>query len=358
MNRGSLRPVPFALALVSAFLALSVASAHEPPFTAEFGRDRCTFATTNGPDAYFPLWPGYSLRLEGEEESDGEVVELAAIHTVLPATELVDGVLTRVYEEYETEDGELTEVSRNFFAVCRETGDVWYFGEEVDIYEDGEIVGHDGAWRAGVDGAEPGIFMPGAPLVGARYFNEIAPGIALDQAEIVGVDVDLSVPAGDFQGLVYTNETTTLEPGALSEKWYGRGIGFVRDDAQELIEVTPPPCRPDATTHCLRNGRFRVTARWRDFQEGTGDGVAILPSGDSGEFWFFAPDNSELLVKVLDACSFPGGADYWVFAGGLTNVEVTLTVTDTQADETRIYVNPLGAPFAPILDTTAFATCP
>ena len=63
-------------------------------------------------------------------------------------TELVDGVLTREVVEREKEDGELVEISYNYFAHCRETGDVWYFGEDVDDYEGGVIVGHGGAWRA------------------------------------------------------------------------------------------------------------------------------------------------------------------------------------------------------------------
>lgn len=347
-----------ALAALLALLASLPASAHEPPFTAEFDRERCTF-TTVGSHPYFPLWPGLVLHLEGEEEDEGETIEIEAFNSVLAETELVDGVLTRVYEERELEDGELVEVSRNFFAVCRETGDVWYFGEDVDDYEDGEIVGHGGAWRSGIDGAEAGVIMPGSPLLGARYFNEIAPGIALDQEEVVDLDATLEVPAGTFEQVMYVVETSPLDgEGAISEKWYGRGIGYIKDDALELVEVEYPDCLPDATTHCLDQGRFRVTAEWRDFQGASGGGQAILGSADSGEFWFFAPDNTELLVKVFDACDFPGGANYWVFAAGLTNVEVTLTVTDTAADETRVYVNPLGAPFAPILDTTAFATCP
>jgi len=348
----------FAFSTALALLAPCVATAHEPAFTATFDRDRCTF-TSVGSHPYFPLWPGLVLHLEGEQEDDGEIVEIEAWNSVLAETETVDGVVTRVYEERELEDGELVEVSRNFFAVCRETGDVWYFGEDVDDYEDGEIVGHGGAWRSGEDGAEAGVLLPGSPLIGARYFNEIAPGVALDQGEVVSLDETLEVPAGEFEGVLYVVETSPLDdPGAISEKWYGRGIGYVKDDALELVEVEMPACVPDATTHCLNHGRFRVSAEWREFSGAEGMGQAILGSADSGEFWFFGPDNTELLVKVLDACASPDGARYWVFAGGLTNVEVTLTVTDTQAAETRVYFNPLGAFFGPILDTTAFATCP
>jgi hypothetical protein len=343
--------------VVLALLMPGMAAAHEPDYTSDFDRDRCTFATA-GTNPYFPLWPGYALLLEGEElDDEDELVEIASRSTVLPETEVVDGVLTRVFEEREWEDDELVEVSRNFVAICRETGDIWYFGEDVDDYEDGEIVGHAGAWRAGVNGAEPGVLMPGSPMMGARYFEEIAPGVALDQGEIVGMGEEVTVPAGTFEDTLETVGTNPLDPDAGDEKVYARGIGIIKDEELELVEITHPACQPDATTHCLNNGRFQVQAEWGDFEDNEGVGMAILPSDDSGEFWFFSPNNTELLVKVLDACD-SSFESFWVFAAGLTNVEVTLTVTDTESGQFREYENPLETDFQPILDTSAFLTCP
>lgn len=116
------------------------------------------------------------------------------------------------------------------------------------------------------------------------------------------------------------------------------------------------PCVADTTTLCLGNGRFRVTADWStsDGTTGHGRGVALTP--DSAYFWFFSAGNVEVVVKVLNACST--GGNYWVFAAGLTNVGVKLTVTDTFSGVSRTYTNPLGTPFAPVQDTSAFATCP
>lgn len=348
----------FALMVTLALMASGSAVAHDPDYTDQLDRERCTFATV-GSNPYFPLWPGYALVLEGEEEDDeGELVEISSTSTVLPETEMVDGVLTRVFEERELEDGELVEVSRNFLAVCRETGDVWYFGEDVDDYEDGEIVGHEGAWRAGENGAEPGILFPGTPMIGARYFEEIAPGVALDQGEIVGMGEEVMVPAGTFTDTVETRGTSPLDPEAMDEKFYARGVGNIVDEELELVEIVLPPCLPDDNTLCLNNGRFQVEVEWEDFAGNEGSGHAILPSDDSGELWFFSPDNTELIVKVLDACSHPDFNSFWVFAAGLTNVEVTLTVTDTATAASRVYDNPLGQPFQPILDTSAFMTCP
>ena len=344
-------------ALVIALLLPLAAVAHEPEYTMDFDRDRCTFATT-GSNLYFPLWPGYALEFAGEElDDEGELVAIANTITTLPDTELVDGVLTRVVEEREREDGELVEVSRNFFAMCRETGDVWYFGEDVDDYEDGVIVGHEGAWRAGVDGAEPGILMPGNPLLGARHFQEIAPGVAEDLAEVISLDATVTVPAGTFDNLLYVEEGSGLSPLDHSEKWYAPGIGMVKDTPLELTGITPAACMPDDTTHCLSGGRFKVQAEWGDFDNHHGMATAIVPFDSSGDFWFFSPDNTELIVKVLDACHLDDFNSFFIFAAGTTNVEVTLTVTDTLTGQTREYGNDLGVPFAPILDTAGFLTC-
>jgi len=204
-------------------------------FTGEFSTDECTFASTGG-NQFFILQPGYQLVYAGEE--DGE--ELDLVITVLAETETVDGVETRVVEERESEGGELVELSRNFMALCVETGDVFYFGEEVDIYEDGEIVSHDGAWRAGEGGAEPGIIMPGRFLLGARYYQEIAPDVALDRAENVAMGMEVTTDAGTFEGCVRVDETTPLEPGDVSVKVYAPGVGLIVDDVVELVEVVIP----------------------------------------------------------------------------------------------------------------------
>jgi hypothetical protein len=331
--------------------------AHDPPYTTEFDRSRCTFSSV-GSNPFFPLWPGHAVTLQGEEDDGGEFVEIEAIVTVTTDTEVVDGVETRVVTEEESEDGEIVEVSFNYFAVCRETGDVWYFGEHVDNYEGGVVVDHDGSWRAGENGATPGVLMPGTPLLGARFYTELAPGIAEDRSEITGLGGTVDTPAGTFTGVLTALDTDALSPGPGDPKQYAPGVGLIVDEVIEVVEIQQAPCVPDATAHCLQNGRFRVTAEWENFLGGTGVGHAILASDESGEFWFFGPGNTELLVKVIDACSEPNPR-FWVFAGGLTNVGVTLTVVDTAAgDAEKVYENPVGTAFAPVLDIDAFATCP
>ncbi|MBZ0111566.1 MAG: hypothetical protein K8J08_03825 [Thermoanaerobaculia bacterium] len=353
------RLTAFATTLILLILLVpAIAAAHDPDFTISFDRDRCTFTST-GSNPYFPLWPGYTTYFEGEElDDEEELVEIANRITVLADTELVDGVVTRVLEERESEDGEIVEISRNFMAYCRETGDVWYFGEDVDIYEDGEIISHDGAWRAGVDGAKAGILMPGTPLIGARHYQEVAPGIALDRAEIVSVDDPLSVPYQMFDETVFVTENSPLDEGIQSTKWYASGIGLVKDGELELVDIVHGACQPDEHTLCLNDGRFRVVADWTDFLANEGDATAQPLSNEAGQFWFFGPDNVELIVKVIDACGAPDFNSFWFFAAGLTNVELTIEVTDTMTGITNEYENGLGENFAPVLDTAAFATCP
>jgi hypothetical protein len=204
-------------------------------FTETFALEECTWSAT-GANRFFNLTPGAQQTLAGEE--DGTAIEV--IITALDETEDVNGVTTRVIEEHESEDGAVVEISRNFFALCNETNSVFYFGEEVDDYEDGEIVGHQGAWRAGVDGARAGLFMPGLPLLGARYYQEIAEGVAMDRVEIVSLTESVTVPAGSYDGCLETFETTPLEPKVKETKRYCPGVGLVDDAGMTLVSVVIP----------------------------------------------------------------------------------------------------------------------
>lgn len=114
-------------------------------------------------------------------------------------------------------------------------------------------------------------------------------------------------------------------------------------------------CTASDTALCLAGDRFRVEANWVTRDGASGQGKAVRLTDDSGYFWFFGSDNVELIAKVLNACSFNR---YWVFAGGLTDVQVEMIVTDTTNGAVKRYQNPIGTAFQPIQDTSAFATCP
>lgn len=114
-------------------------------------------------------------------------------------------------------------------------------------------------------------------------------------------------------------------------------------------------CEPDATHHCLQQGRFRVSVHWQDFAGRQGEGLALPFSADSGLFWFFDPENIEIATKVLDGCGV--NDRFWVYVAGLTNVAVRVDVEDTWTDELWSRDVSLGTPFPPFQDISAFATC-
>jgi len=229
-------------AIFAAALCTSLASAPargEDAFTTDFRIEDCELEP-GGRNAYFSLVPGDQLVLSGEDDGEEVVVQITVLQqkrTITFTTERgkVLRVKTRVVEEREWVDDELVEVSRNYFALCDQTGDIFYFGEAVDIYEDGEIVSHDGAWLAGVAGAQPGVIMPGSYLLGARYFQERAPG-AMDRGEHTAMGLTVTTPAGTFHDCVEVIETSPLEPGHESLKRYCPGIGLVQDNDAVLEE--------------------------------------------------------------------------------------------------------------------------
>jgi hypothetical protein len=229
-----LRPTPMILTLVMSLTCSAAWPQGQRPqvqgtdraWQAEFDLARCALKTA-GRNRYFVLEPGYQLNLEG----GGTRLQI----TVLDETREIAGVLTRVVEEREWKQGELYEVSRNFFAFCEQTGDVFYFGEEVDFYERGRVVRHDGAWLAGAGGNRAGLMMPGAPRRGMRYYQEVAPGVAMDRAEIVGTNGTCRVPAGTFSNCLRVRETTPLEPRATEDKYHAPDVGLVRDGELRLV---------------------------------------------------------------------------------------------------------------------------
>ena len=159
---------------------------------------------------------------------------------MLDETKTVDGVKTRVVEERETKNGRLEEVSRNYFAIDKVAGDVYYFGEDVDMYDkSGKVTGHGGSWLAGVNGARFGLMMPGAPKVGDKYYQEVAPGTALDRAEVVSVTENFKAPAGEFKNCLRTRESSGLESGS-EDKWYAPDVGLVKDADFVLTKVEKP----------------------------------------------------------------------------------------------------------------------
>jgi hypothetical protein len=128
--------------------------------------------------------------------------------------------------------------------------------------------------------------------------------------------------------------------------------------SNETTVTTPPDtgalCRAPAV--CFSSGRFNVTAQWKSPDGRSGAATVLRLTDESGYFWFFDAANVEVVFKVVNGCNF--NHQYWFYAGGLTNVQVTITVTDTKTGTVKTYSNPQGKAFQPVQDVTAFGTCP
>ncbi len=230
--------------IVAALLAALLAACGDDPkecFTPTIAAVACdpavatfSLATTN---QYYPLRPGNVSILEGTE--GGVLVRVE--RRVLGETEIVMGVNTRVLEVRELRDGQLREVSRNFHAEAAD-GTVCYFGEDVDLYENGEVVGDEGSWRAGLRDAKPGIIMPAAPKVGDAYFQEVAPDVAQDQGRVSAVGGTMTFAGTSYNDVVTIQDVDPLDddaPCAEETKHYAPGVGEAADAGKTLVSFTP-----------------------------------------------------------------------------------------------------------------------
>jgi len=187
---------------------------------------------------YMPFVPGRTLVYEAQRAEGLERIEVS----VLPDTVVVNGVECIAVQEYEMLDGQLSEISTNWIAQHK-SGDVWYFGEVSRIYEDGFLDSLGGSWRAGKDGAKPGIIMLGAPVNGRMYRQELLMNVAEDSAWVVAQNATVTGPTGTYYNCVKTEEISPLEPEDDVQKAYAPGVGLVVEvdlqtgDRLELVEI-------------------------------------------------------------------------------------------------------------------------
>lgn len=207
-------------------------------YTDDFRTD-CNYIN-NGVNPFFNLTPGRVTTFRNEEDEEEVVITVLDETQEITLPDREEPVVTRVVEERETAEGRLVEVSRNFFAICQQTNDVFYFGEDVQIFEEDGTISNEGQWRAGINDARAGIIMPGTFLLGSKYFQEVAPEVALDRAEHTDDNLTEETVVGTFTGCVEVTETTPLERGEKSVKVYCPDVGLVDDDGLRLMQVTNP----------------------------------------------------------------------------------------------------------------------
>jgi len=227
--------VAMAAALVLAAPAMGAPSCPKPPaLPGEFA------ARVDNP--YMPLIPGTTLGYRGKVDGKS-ATEVVSVTT---GTKVILGVRTTVVHDQMFVKGELVEDTDDWFAQDS-AGTVWYFGEDTKELEGGQVVSTEGSWQAGIDNARAGIFMPAAPRVGQVFKQEDANKVAEDCFRIVDLNASVKTPFVSSNDALKTEEFSRLDPGALSNKFYVRGIGLVRDadvvggsDVFELVSVSRP----------------------------------------------------------------------------------------------------------------------
>ncbi len=200
------------------------------------------------------------------------------------------------------------------------------------------------AWERAQDSA-------GGPSIDVRLYDAaVAPlggsfSAVRGTADAVPSSPRVSLGSADRVTLAYAVEDAAGEPQ-----------GVFTTEVEADVTAT---CASDGRSLCLQENRFEVRVDWRSGvgqpDETSGAARAVKLTDDTGYFWFFDEENVELLVKVLDACT--PFERIWFFAGGLTDVETTLVVSDTLTGESLLYRSEDGAKFVPIQDTDAFASC-
>jgi hypothetical protein len=200
--------------------------------------------TADVTNPWFPLEPGTRWTYR-ETTEDGEVVEVVVTATSV-TRKIANGVTARVVRDTVTLDDEIIEDTLDWYAQDK-AGTVWYLGEDTAELEDGKITTREGSFEAGVDGAQAGVIMPASPEVGMAYRQEYSEGEAEDHGEVLALGQQASVPAGRYDGLLKTADTTPLEPDVLEHKYYAEGLGLVltidkeAGGREELLSVTEIP---------------------------------------------------------------------------------------------------------------------
>jgi hypothetical protein len=209
-----------ALGAVLALSALNLTAAAATDATDDINPEDFTVRIDN---PFFPLPPGITFIYKGRKELSKQRDEF----TVTDRTVVIDGVTCRVVHDKVFVRGVLRENTFDYFAQDRD-GNVWYFGEDTEeLDKNGKVVSTAGTWRAGVNGAQPGVIMEAHPKVNDHYLQEVAAPIAQDEAIVLNLHGTAAVPLGRFTNCLVTREFTKLEPGNIEHKFYARGIGFV-----------------------------------------------------------------------------------------------------------------------------------
>ncbi len=174
---------------------------------------------------WFPLKVGRSWVSRGVKDGKPTV----DTYTVTGQTKVIDGVTASVIHDVLSVHGKPVEATWDWYAQDNK-GNVWYFGEDTKEYNAlGKVTSTAGTWKAGVNGARPGIYIPADPTIGKGGYQEYLTGTALDHFTVTSKNASIKVPFGSFGHILKTTETTALEPGVVDHKYYVKGLGQVAE---------------------------------------------------------------------------------------------------------------------------------
>lgn len=183
---------------------------------------------------YFPLKPGVVRHMRGTTQADdGKLLPFERVRTVTGLGPVILGVQTITILDEEFEDGRVTESSQDYFATDA-TGAAWYFGEDVIQYsydEKGALIEKKAGanWKAGTNGAKPGIMIRMEPVAGETLFRAHAPADnEMEFSRVTGADETLTVPAGPYQHTVRLYTESTTDPELRDNTWWAKDIGLIR----------------------------------------------------------------------------------------------------------------------------------
>ncbi len=179
--------------------------------------------TTRIDNPYWPMAPGDKWVYRETDSGTEQRVEVTVTNQT---KQIANGIEARVVHDVVTEDGQLVEVTDDWYAQDK-AGNVWYLGEDTAEYENGKVTTRSGSFEAGVDGAQAGVIMPADPKDGMAYRQEYYKGEAEDKAEVLSTDEQVEVPFGYFQGALMTKDLVPLEPKVSEFKLYARDVGPV-----------------------------------------------------------------------------------------------------------------------------------
>jgi hypothetical protein len=221
--------------MVAAVIAVGCGSASGEVAAPQAKRPSFTANVTN---PWFPLRPGSVYRYRGVKDGEPSRDVVVVTH----ATKTIDGAPCVAVSDRLSLRGRLEERTTDWYSQDAK-GTVWYFGEKTaELDANGKVKSTSGSWRAGINGAKPGIFMFAHPRPGRSARQEYLKGEAEDHFQVVSMDARATVPYRSFRHTMLTKEWTPLEPGVVDHKYYARGIGTVLertvkggDERNELV---------------------------------------------------------------------------------------------------------------------------